>query len=670
MSTSRLIRTAYQLTEGIESNDPKRYAEEAKKLLAFNREHNGDNLLIPLNFYLSLLNKTDPVLIYYMSEQQKKEALRQIQVTYVLLLAEDKYERDHQKEDRAVYYKAQLKKCQALIDAIEYHFICEQQQIKPAPEHGHISDEKPTSYLSLFAGYFFAHNMFKISSSGTIQSIEEQLGSTNQTRLYWVRTSGFLKTMIMRLPEEFFFADQAMQMIEYPDFLSGTLSWGLYYFRFALNLGLLMKHTIKGPWMSEEEKNESDEYFQTQLQQRKFDLLNDFFWGTANLLCFFLLYGNGAAGSAGNILTLGLLIMDISLATWDLEEQRIQYNQQIFDYEIAIEYIQKQTADLIKEHKGKEDHIQKKIMKLHVLLELTKKTHEKQHIDDYEETIKRIKRQETDLHQEQKTQEEQTQRELIELSMQLTALEQAKAQCAREWNYKKIILITNITYASGLMIAFALLTAPFFPLPAATISAMTVSGAVLCFAFSVIADTVKGCVEIHKTQTSAKELKLEYQQKIAAFKGLVHIGADDQAKKLMFLEIKKLTLNTEYEEKMLAYQTLKLLHTVLIECMVPPLIFISLVLLPLGPGILILSAAIALAIGTRVLLDALLKPKQEDLQPFNEAEYNSFCSNPEQWNKKETKALSFFKSTEHSKEQKEEQPESNLPLLGNDSIGG
>ena len=133
----------------------------------------------------------------------------------------------------------------------------------------------------------------------------------------------FLKTVLSQIPEGFYNINQAQEAIRAPDPYTGYLSWTLYYFRYSLHLSLLLKHTIKGPWMSAEEaKTPWYERFQTQWTQRKFILLNDALWGTANLVTFFWLTGKGVLGTVGDALTIGLLVFDIAVTFWDFEEQK------------------------------------------------------------------------------------------------------------------------------------------------------------------------------------------------------------------------------------------------------------------------------------------------------------------------------------------------------------
>lgn len=580
MFTSSIIKHAYQSTAELRYDQ---YEEKAAELLL---QHKGNNILLPLTYYLSLLAEINPLFFAYWSKEKRNEILRQLQVTSLLLITQKKYELAHQKTENRSIYSSQLKKCAELIDTL-------QQQ---SPEQNYGSTDRPVAFLAIVAGHSFAQQMVALSDSKS-KTIKEFMGGVNEKRLYWVWSSSFLKTILASVPADFFNLNQAQQTIRYPDPYTGTMSWALYYFRFALSLGLLLKHTIAGPWMSKEEKNEPwTERFQTQWRQRKFTLLNDSIWATGNLVCFFWLVGKGL-GTWGDMLTIALLVFDLTLAVWDYEEQKTRYAQQMNDYTQAIDHLKKQITVL---------------------------TTTQHFIKDKEA--------------------EQQRREL---ELQCLALERAKEQCDRAWRYQKVSLVTGIAYAVGLMLAFTLLAAPFFPLAAGTIAALSLSGAVLCLAFSVINNAIKGGIELHKTKATIKELHKEYQIKSAAFDG--HL--DEAGKKLLFLELKKLTIDSEYQEKMLTLNAMKLARSIIIETFVPAVVFVSLIFLPLGPGLGVLAAALALAIATHYVLDVLFKPKQSELKELDEQEFQDFCNGIADKNNLLDKTPSFF------------QPSNALPLI-------
>lgn len=99
------------------------------------------------------------------------------------------------------------------------------------------------------------------------------------------------------------------------------------------------------------------------------------------------------------------------MAIWDYEEQKTRHNKEMLAYEEDIKKL-KQLISKAEEEPGKEDE------KLRI-------------IKEYE--------------------------------LQLQGLMRAQKESERNWDLQKVSLYAGIAYAVGLMLAFALLAAPFFP---------------------------------------------------------------------------------------------------------------------------------------------------------------------------------------------------------------
>lgn len=605
MATSSVIVQSYLKTFFTDKKKAKSYKQKVKELL---RENKGKDFFTPLNYHCSIVEKLDPVQFPFMNEVQRAEALRQLQVTFLLLLAQKQYELDHQKTENSKTYTGLISKCHQLIGILQYEKVCKKKKIKPSPEQGYATEGNPVKYLGIFFAQWIGAGIMNFMN-GKTKTIKEHMGSFNVKRLYWVWGSGLIKTFLELLPPDFWNVEQGKKTIRMPNPYTGTLSWALYYFRFSLNLSLLLKHTLAGPWMSEAEKSIPwQERFLTQWDLRKFALLNDFFWATGNLLCFILLVGE--LSEYGDLLTLFLLTFDIMLAAWEFIEEETKYNEEMLHYESNIRKLKRQLEDLRRTSEQGEDHA----------------------------------------------------RTLREYQFRLNALEKAQNQCQREWQHKKITLIINISYAIGLMLSFRLLASPF--MPALTFGGPV--GVVLCFVLTVLCNAVKGGMEIHKTKQSIGETKKEIKNGIEVFKSLMkeNSNINDNEKKFLFLEIKKLTAGSEFEQQQLSLQTAHLIRSTIFETLVPGIILANLVFLPMGPAFWgVLGGVIALAFLTNLIINQIWSSEKETLKPFDIKEYQAFCQAPEQWFEKTSKTSNFFSEKQVSiEEAPQEEAEDNLDL--------
>ena len=315
--------------------------------------------------------------------------------------------------------------------------------------------------------------------------------------------------------------------------------------------------------MSEEEYTIPwHERFVMQWNIRKFSLLNDFFWAGANLVCFFWLVGAGMPGYYGGALTGLLLVMDVSLSIWNFQEESAQYHQDMERY----------RQDIV------------------ALLA----------IKDTKNSI-----------------------EQPVVEQQIKVLYDARRKCKLDWDYKLYRLYSDAMYAVALFAAFALLSCAFFPPAAvapATVLICGVIGTVLCFAMNAFFSAVRKGIEVSK---SVEISRFETADKPILLQRLLSLD-NDFDKRQCYLDLKLLDSESEYQQHVILYQKMTLLRSVLIDTLVPPLIFAGLVLVPLGIGIPFLALGFALAVASYYYVEANYKPGNATLPGFDEVEFAAF----------------------------------------------
>lgn len=356
-----------------------------------------------------------------------------------------------------------------------------------------------------------------VSDDG-IQNALDWMGYWNERRLYWVWAGrgGLLGATISLLPDNFFYKKQALGALDVPVPLTGGLSWALYYFRCAIRLGIVLRHTISGPWMSKEEQHIPwTERLSFHLNKVKFDLINDFFWACGNLACFFWLCGNPVADYYGGVITTLLLLMDVSVTLWAYWEAHLQYVQDMERISSAI-----QTLML------------NEINNVH----------------------------------------------------QIAGLKYTQRQVKIEWDYKLYSLYADILYAVSLMLAFTLLYSCFLPLAAVSAASalwMGVAGTVLCFSLNACFSVIKQVIDICKSVELANNV------------------ANDYAKQgLSEFDSQLLKSEWSYHQKIIEYKQACLIRSILIDCLVPPVVFLSFVFTPLFVGLPIVFAGFVLAVAS------------------------------------------------------------------------
>ena len=528
-----------------------------------------------LDYWGYKLGKTNPAMFKFLNDSQRDALKNELLGTFGLLSAQYQLDESEHRRQGLRALSEQIKTCAKLIELLKYTAPFGD---KEPPEYTFIrplnDSEKHAKYLGLtIVAPFIAGKIAELSvgdkewkGAGKTGVIKEWMGEVNGRRLYWVWGGGLLRTVISMLPDDFYNKPQAQKAVSAPAPITGYMSWILYYTRFGINLSLLLKHTIAGPWMSQKEREiPAWERFKTQWQERKFALLNDAIWGLANMVCFFWLTGVGMAGYLGDMATLGLLLMDTCLTAWHFYEESTAHNVDIKRYERDIAALNERLNDKKLNNKDRE-----------------------------------------------------------RLEIERDNLIRAQEHCEFEWKYKSYKFATDVIYAATLMFAFSLMVCFSFP-PTALIFGVT--GAALCFALTLGYAIANGLIDIAKERQSGLSSKKECEALLSKFKQLNAETDKDEngfVKKQLYLDMQSLMADSDYQKRLVQYKKLQLVRAVLIDVLLPPLIFVSFMFMPLGIGLGVLAAGFALAILSRIILGRF-EPKAAALPEMNEAGYKKFA---------------------------------------------
>ena len=520
-----------------------------------------------VEYYGERINEINPAIFPYL-DPSKREALQQ-ELLFAFYVFSAQYQLDEAEHHRVQFAHriAQIKKSAQLIYRL--NLSKEDPSVELMLEEAVSDSEKHLKYLGLtIIAPFVAERIEELTSAKT-QVTKSWMGAFNERRMYWVWGEGFLSSILALLPDQFANKQQTIDVISKPAPALGYVSWILYYSRFGIELSLLLKHTIQGPWMSEEERKiPAWERFKTQWNHRKFAMLNDSVWATVNLITFFWLTGRGMKGYYGDVLTVALLVVDLSLNIWRVCEETTRHNQ-----------------------------------------EMARFAHD-------ETTLRNKLKEAKDDHETEKT-----------LQHELAQLLKAKERCEFDWHYKKHQMSADLVYAAGLIIGFAVMCNALFPptvLAPATSMMLAAAGGAACFALTVAYAAVSGALEIDKAQKTGLAARKECQKRLEQFKS----SYDPNIKKQLYLDMKHLMAKSDYHEQMVQYQKMALIRTILIDALFPSLVFVSLMFLPLGVGIGALAVGVALAALSQRLLVSY-KPKDVELPELDEKAYHAFEKDPE-----------------------------------------
>ena len=445
------------------------------------------------------------------------------------------------------------------------------------------ASETPAKYVALMLAPLIADAMVNFDTYA--KGLKFAINKITAHRLNWVWSGGLDLAIMSMLPEGTGHTRYAGNVLSQFSIGTGYMSFVLYYFRLGLNLALLVHGTLKGSWM-DPNRTQADidmnigiqERFRTQWQQRKFAIINDAFWATANMACFIYLIGNGMLGYIGGGLTAALLLMDIGLALWEYSDLETDHNELMEQYNNDIGELRLKRINCTSNKTKLSENIDKMQTEITLLSQKTTDPDSDQKKNALQESLNKMQ---VNL--------EEVKLNLTVLTFHVDGLIRDRKQCEFDWEYTNKDLYNNLIYALvlGLGFGFICCSILFPPLGIAAGNALIlnlVGAAVSCVAtMSIHAKTTS--IQIEKSQALiAREIDVEY-----------HTG------------------KVEYNQRILSYKVAS-------DVLIPAAVFACLVIAPTGIGLPILIPFIVTLFVLEYMVGQYKKPQESALPEIDSDE--------------------------------------------------
>ena len=439
-----------------------------------------------------------------------------------------------------------------------------------APDQAHRAEmdtslDQPVKYVALTViAPLIAETMKQITTGERLEFTRDTMTDANMYRLNWVWGGGLDQALLSAIPTDWGHTQHAQNILDTIRPVTGYMSFVLYYLRLGIRLYLLTKGTIKGSWMdpwATDAERAVDlsirERFEYQCEKHGFDIINDFFWATANMACFLWLVNDGMWGCTayvGNAVTALLLLMDLYLTHCKYIHKAAEHRAVVEQYGIDLDDLEEQINQ-------EPNDFRKNVLKEH-------------------------------------------RKGLIE----------AKETCELEWKAAYKNFYYDLVYAASLLAAFALLCCFFFP-PAAIVPAtaliLGVVGAALSFTLTIAHNAMATNTEIEELQSFMGKTNNKRQ----ALQTQLDTEQDPNQHAKLTLDIENLDKKITYQQAMIDYYKTKIIQQIFSEAMVPATAFVFLVFLPLNIGLPFMIPIIALLLLSSTILDYAYKP--DDLKLSN-----------------------------------------------------
>ncbi|MCX7115678.1 MAG: hypothetical protein NTW08_07220 [Gammaproteobacteria bacterium] len=401
----------------------------------------------------------------------------------------------------------------------------------------------------------------------------------------------------------------------------GIISWSLYFFRGILDVGEAAHeswHHYRPDNIRSQVKLQDaggGSRFWAQLKRRKFSLLNDFLWGTANALCYFMLVKDeGIASTLGTtaetlaqwnyILTFILLIGDMLMTLWRYIETR--------------EAHQKVYANL----KQKEDEARQAILALeggssyfagcfpghqHFLLD---------------QLVLQIQQgQKLSINGKNLNQDDENYQQYLYWIARYKEIQEARQKEKFDWTYQRRNLLNELTFTLNLMAGFSLMCSFFYQGFVSSLgqAIMGVVGASFCFLATIAFNLAIVLIERNKVNKSIENRELQIDGFLEKFQ---RHGVSVEEQKLLFLQMKSQVGYSEYERAVAAWHSKCWPLKTVVDCLSPAIFFFMVHFILVGatipPAALIISVialCAAIIYVARRLMKSWEPPKPAENDP-------------------------------------------------------
>jgi hypothetical protein len=410
---------------------------------------------------------------------------------------------------------------------------------------------------------FLGEAMLKLSSTEALDELKTfVISGPNYHRLNWAwGGGGLLPAIISEMPAGMGHATRAQNSLHDFGIATSYMSFVFYFLRFSINVYLVFAESVATDETKEEDR--LFRFFDTNrllgsLDKRKFQMINDSFWGVANFACFWLLVGSKTLVWANGLLTGGLLTMDLAMTAWD--------------------FLENQAA-----HKAKLE-----------LYETTWKA--------LEEELKKLKEMDPPLNEDDNT-------KIAVLNEHIRVLQDAQKAAIREWDISYKNFGYDLANAALLVAGLAVVCCFFIPATAAVFSSLPVTSMVLfgsafLFALTIAHNALNNYTKIEKTA----DLKIQLEEEKSAL-------TKKEQDNYTAYEVQRLGTKIARHELVLTHQQRELARQVTTEILVPAIALTFLMFLPSGMALPILIPVVMVLLASGMMFEHM---KARDLEQFDE----------------------------------------------------
>ena len=561
------------------------------------------------------LNDIEPAMFLYLFPHQKEAIRRKLVYAHYLHTLQLRIDKIEWRWDS---FKINQKQCQTyenLLRQLNQNQVVEK-MADPELQLQVLNDasSKPLAYLGAVAiAPMFAQSMVNFFS-GKITTIRGLLNEMDRQNTYLGWSRSFILSIFHMIPLQFVRAPGLSTSVDNAGYQLSIMNIIVVNTCLAIELFLVMKNTLRGPWVTRQSKNPVPiwEQFTTQVKQRQFVLLNLFFTSCSDFIGILCLIDVMNVWPWGLLTAMLIRIVQLCLLTMRYDRQKTEYTSRMHQIVFELDQLETKKIEL-----------------------------------------------ETAYHQSDNPEyQQQLAQEIEVLDLEMQALIRTYQKHAIELDFKNIEFRNHLIYALSIFAGVSLLACMLFPpvaIAPVIMLAISLIGAGLCFAAVVVFSAARGHLRMMRTMSAgplAFEEKIDkYLDKFIELKSNLTTNKQTNDTRMqmkqIYIEMMMFVIQSQEQRRILTHQKIELMVDILRDVFLPVSALLALIFLPTGIGLAVLAAALLINIFIKVLVHQFA-PQAEKQISFDEKAYAMFEETPALKHLISNKNTEEFRCSAHS----------------------
>jgi hypothetical protein len=451
-----------------------------------------------------------------------------------------------------------------------------------------VASEKPLAWFGMMvmAPVFAKH--IRALLSGKAAALKNLFLEIDRKDIYLGWSRALILSVLNLIPQSFSSEEHLETMVRSVGPEITYINFFIVQTCFAIELFSLIKNSVAGAWATRHNDVQVPvwDQFMIQWKQRRFVLMNWCFASAVNIVSFLWTIGAMDIWPWGVFFAVGFRVAQVCFLMLRYDEEQTNHREAVESIQREIRLLQEKHRKLLGDHANTTDEKAQQALKL----------------------------------------------ELDIVQVEVDTLLKKRSRLFVEWRFKSVEFKHHLMFTTGFLIGVAFFSCLLFP-PVLIAPAMALviglAGAAICFTTILLYTGMRGHFDFAKTEENEHFIHEQLQACLERFQQLKSDTSPEASLKMkqLYLEMRQLTAQSDYQRKVLQHQKVTLYTTMLRDALMPVVMIAALFFAPSGVGLGIVIGALVACVLLKLIVNHYA-PKESMKPSFNGAEYQAFLNDP------------------------------------------